>query len=82
MLGVIYKIITKFYLNTGSDTIEYTIEEGMTWGQFVDSNYNNGDFAKLGDYYVRHTEGIVTDSGANVRQSDIIVPVRNYIIMD
>lgn len=82
MLGVIYKIITKFYLNTGSDTIEYTIEEGMTWGQFVDSNYNNGDFAKLGDYFVTHTEGIVTDSGLNVKQSDIIVPTRTYLIMD
>lgn len=30
------------------DTREYQAEEGMTWGEWVDSEYNTGDFVHNG----------------------------------
>lgn len=53
--GIAFKEITEeeFYNldNGGNSLIEFTIngtpyqaEEGMTWGEFVESEYNNGDF--------------------------------------
>ena len=62
----------------------YQAEEGMTWGQWVNSSYNTGGFIKSGDdiYKPSGRLGFVYDNVAmaNVKVTDTIVSSRVYVL--
>ena len=70
---------------TSADTGEifgtYQAEEGMTWEEFVNSNYNsNGDFS-ISDTYIKYArDGYFTPPYDQVTQSDVIENGKNYDI--
>ena len=55
---------------------QYYAEEGMTWTQWVESDYNNDDFYHISDGRVKGSNGIPTDAvainGTSVSPTDVI----------
>ena len=46
---------------------EYQAEKGMTWSEFIASDYNDGSFSANGNYvYWKSTQGL----GINLKSSD------------
>ncbi len=56
-----YKI---FYLQSNGATYEYHFDQGMTWNDFVNSSYNNGNFSINGSYllYGNRYDVLLSDS--------------------
>jgi hypothetical protein len=79
--------------NGGNSMIEFTIngtpyqaEEGMTWREFVESSYNEGEFSLTTNYVAHNSqylqypvEGGTYDSS---RPTDVIVAGTNYSYME
>ena len=56
------------------NTIQYQAENGMTWGDWVNSEYNiNNTYSISNDNYVHKGDEFVSDSGLYVVASDIII---------
>ena len=58
---------------------EYQAEEGMTWAEFITSDYNDGSFAANGDYIKWTYSGqtiysLQTSDGSYVKSTDVIQP--------
>lgn len=61
----------------------YTALEGMTWEEFVNSDYNNGDFSIANNsvfHVYRYTVAHVDVYVANVSSSDVINPNKAYFV--
>lgn len=77
--------------NGGSSLIEFTIngatyqaEEGMTWGEFVESNYNDGSVevnTKYG-YIKRNTNYLSSPESGYIMEGDAIISGFNYQYLD
>lgn len=59
------------------DGISYQAEEGMTWQDFVDSNYNDG-YVVINRGYVNCGGARIDNEGSYVLASDVIVNGRTY----
>ena len=59
------------------DGISYQAEEGMTWQDFVDSNYNDG-YVIINRGYVNCGGGRIDNEGSFALASDVIVNGRTY----
>ena len=69
----------------GSSLIEFTIngtpyqaEEGMTWGEFVESNYNDGRVSVSSNYVGHDGMWLTNTSNGMSAPWDIIEPNYNY----
>ena len=78
----IVKII-KFYVESSlfsREFIEYTATEGMTWGEWVNSNYNVNSFYMINDEmagnYLRSPNGAVDYDGFLIHGDEVII--ENY----
>ena len=62
---------------------EFNAENGMTWGEWLDSDYDSGDLTSNGDYIILGTvEYIVfTSSGQFVKIFDVIVDGESYHVI-
>lgn len=77
--------LIKFIIREGfkpNYPVEYAAEEGMTWGQWVNSSYNTSGY-KLYDFGFKVMVSIsgeyyVTKKGAAVASTDIIVADFEY----
>ena len=61
--------------------IEYLAREGMTWGEWCDSNYNTGDYESDTNYSYVHTSGgyvIGNSDGYPPEYFDVIIPNHAY----
>lgn len=65
-----------FIIDTGSEIYTYQAEEGMTWEEFVDSSYNDGNFSILMQMLVQFK----TYSLAGPRPGDTIIAGYTYVI--
>ena len=81
----IVEITESEFYNLDKATIEFTIdgisyqaEEGMTWQEFVESSYNNGEFS-IGTYVVHNGQYVADQDGERVVPSDAIVGNYDYI---
>lgn len=62
--------------------IEYQAEEGMTWGEWVDSKYNTTDFYLSTRFSILYGEGeSVHDGGYAVISGDIILENHVYQLL-
>ena len=67
-------------INIHPNFVEYTAEEGMTWGEWIDSDYNTSDLY-IGEYSSVLTPdgfGINDNTGGMIRSSDIIINGYEY----
>jgi len=74
-IEALFSEVTLISFTIGGVTImtTYQAEQGMTWGEWVASQYNTDGFRKQGDYIVSSQDFIVTNfGGAEVNASDII----------
>ena len=77
---------SSFYLN--GEHKKYDYEEGMTWGEWIDSPYNDGNFsvhdANMGEgiqEYVHYEYSVITDNEYYyVKPTDLIQPDINYSV--
>lgn len=61
-----------------TDTIRYAAE-GMTWAEWVDSDYNNGDITISGTQVLCNNGTLRVLNGSNVLSSDIIIAGQVYV---
>ena len=47
-------MITFYFQGNNNDAYNYVAEKGMTWKEFIESNYNNGDFIAYTDTIFYH----------------------------
>jgi hypothetical protein len=82
-----YKIPTMVAIDFSGETKYYAYEEGMTWGEWVNSEYSKGEFQFLdyGDFQkIRHIDyygEVMEDSDAGniaVKDSDLISYNKKY----
>lgn len=59
------------------DGTSFTAEEGMTWLDFVDSKYNDGDVV-INKGYVNYDGARIDNEGSTVLASDVIVNGGTY----
>ena len=52
---------------------EYQTEEGMTWGEWVDSEYNTGEFSNVSDYISTPDGASLWDLNDNEVTSDMVI---------
>ena len=57
--------------------IEFQTEKRMTWEQFINSEYNDGYYFKMGDQ-VGYVDRLIALNGINVKPSDSIVEMADY----
>lgn len=57
--------------------IEYQAEEGMTWGEWVASNYNSGGYTES-DGKIMRLRKFVSSPAGSVNSSDVIDPNESY----
>lgn len=67
-----YTMPTQFTINNGETAYTYYYEEGMTWEEWVNSNYNIIGIVIERDY-IRMNEGFVSSNDGVVRTYDTIV---------
>lgn len=64
------------------DGTTYQAEEGMTWGEWVESDYNTGGYATEGSYNIKQgtsgAEYLANSSGDFVTPSDTIISGHTY----
>ena len=71
----------------GNSMIEFTIngtpyqaEEGMTWGEFVESSYNDGNVIYEAQYNSISYNGIpIFNNGKSVKPDTVIISGKDYI---
>ena len=68
------KDVTPTLITFTIDGITYQAEEGMTWGQWIDSDYNGGLFL-IGEY-------VVAGSGFNIMHADGGLVTSKHLIID
>lgn len=80
--GVLYLIGEQPLISFTIDGISYQAVEGMTWGEWVESEYNN-DFYTNGQYIIKNETRfhLVAMSGTVMVLSDIISEI-DYVIVE
>lgn len=68
--------LIEFYCEGGT----YQAEEGMTWQQFIESEYNNGDFSIAGNNTVRWKGSMIEHHGT-IYSTDVIEDGGTYMQM-
>lgn len=68
--------LIEFYCEGGT----YQAEEGMTWQQFIESKYNNGDFSAASNNTVRWNGSMIEHNGT-VYSTDVIEDGGTYMQM-
>lgn len=61
------------------DSSSYKAVEGMTWGEWIDSSYNNGGFKNSGSYVALSTGGYILNGSSYVLVSSPIETGKSYI---
>ena len=61
------------------DSSSYKAVEGMTWGEWLDSSYNNGGFKNSGSYVALSTGGYILNGSSYVLVSSKIETGKSYI---
>lgn len=83
-----YKIPTQFTFILDGEPKWYDYKEGMTWGEWIDSPYNDGNFsvhdANMGEgiqEYVHYKYSAITyNEYYYVKPTDLIQPNMNYVV--
>ena len=87
-----YKIPTQFTFTLNGEPKKYVYEEGMTWGEWIDSPYNDGNFsvkdANMGEGIQAYAHYEYSAIGYNntdderlyVKPTDLIQPDINYYV--
>jgi hypothetical protein len=71
-----YVPILRFTVNG----VEYQAQEGMTWKEFINSEYNTGQFRIQGAYLTKDGLLVYYSNGVIVQNSSIIEPNGEYVI--
>lgn len=81
-----YKILPVFAIRFSDGTKNYTYEDGMTWGEWLNSEHSKGEFEFMdcGDFQgIKHidTYGDVSEGPSLVKDSDLISNNKEYICL-
>lgn len=64
------------------DDTEYQAENGMTWEEWINSEYNINEFYILNNEHIIYGSNIIVEAGASVRSSDVIKNINYYTSYD
>lgn len=72
--------VTKKKIKFTIDGTSYEADEGMTWGEWVNSSYNTGGFVIQGQKIMRNNYVVRKNSGGDALSSDYIVSGTSYAL--
>ena len=73
-----YKIRMFIDIDFSGKWKSYEYEEGMTWGEWVNSEYSEGDFTINREYIEAPNGRVHNQDGSPVKDSDLISNNQNY----